>query len=679
MSTKDFTANVISATKVVPDGNFKDSKASGVWDINEALDLIKGGNWPNVANFNPAAFVDGLFQTTLWTGTADGNTGAQDITTGIDLANKEGMLWLYNRDSATAPHIFDTIRGANVRLRTDRTTESGSVDDLMDSFNSDGFRVGVGTTFNNNTVKNVGFTFRSQPKFFDVVTYTGNGVAGRTVSHNLNTTVGMLIIKGVSNSSDWSVFHRSVGNNKYLALNENHAAQTDTTRFQSTTPSSTTFTLGSGNAVNGSGRTYVAYLFAHNNDDGGFGEPEDQDIIKCGSYTGNGSNDGPTINLGFEPQWLMIKDADGAENWQIFDNMRGMSVGQYPVHLYPNSAAAEGTIQNQFDINSTGFKITFNSNRTNANGDDYIYMAIRRGGMQTPSAASDVFALDDSSTTDNGGYTLNSNFPVDFYFFKNKAGGDSISIPRLTIGDLRFNSAGAEDDRSSVMNFDSNTGVTRTSFQGNIDSVDYAFRRALSFFDVVAYTGNGSNRTITHNLGVAPEMMWVKKRSGSNNWKTFHANLGGTKSMELNTTVEAETNGSALFNSTAPSSSVFSLGTAGDTNGNNVTYVAYLFATVANVSKVGSFTQSGATNVACGFTGDTPALIILKRTDDTGDWYLFDSERGIVAGNDPYLELNTSDAEVTNTDLVDPYSGGFATTSSLTNGDYIFYAIASIA
>ena len=217
MSTKDFTANVISATKVVPDGNFKDSKASGIWDINEALDLIKGGNWPNVANFNPAAFVDGLFQTTLWTGTADGNTGAQDITTGIDLANKEGMLWLYNRDSATAPHIFDTIRGANVRLRTDRTTESGSVDDLMDSFNSDGFRVGVGTTFNNNTVKNVGFTFRSQPKFFDVVTYTGNGVAGRTVSHNLNTTVGMLIVKGVSNSSDWSVFHRSVGNNKYFS------------------------------------------------------------------------------------------------------------------------------------------------------------------------------------------------------------------------------------------------------------------------------------------------------------------------------------------------------------------------------------------------------------------------------------------------------------------------------
>ena len=106
-------------------------------------------------------------------------------------------------------------------------------------------------------------------------------------------------------------------------------------------------------------------------------------------------------------------------------------------------------------------------------------------------------------------------------------------------------------------------------------------------------------------------------------------------------------------------------------------YIAYLFATVSGVSKVGSFTQSGATNVVCGFTGDTPSFILLKRTDSTGDWLTFDSARGIVAGNDPHIYLNTTDAEVTNADIVDPYSGGFATTSSLTNGDYVFYAIAA--
>ena len=130
---------------------------------------------------------------------------------------------------------------------------------------------------------------------------------------------------------------------------------------------------------------------------------------------------------------------------------------------------------------------------------------------------------------------------------------------------------------------------------------------------------------------------------------------------------------------TTPTASVFSVGTSTLTSHYTRNHAAYLFATVAGVSKVGSFTQSGATNVACGFTGDTPALIILKRTDSTGNWYLFDSVRGIVAGNDPHIYLDTTDAEITNADIVDPYSGGFATTANLTNGSYIFYAIAAIS
>ena len=89
MTTRDFTANVISASKVVPDGNFKDSKASGVWDINEALDLIKGGNWPTTGNFNPAAFVDGLFQTHVY----DGNGGTQSIVINIDLSGSGVLVW----------------------------------------------------------------------------------------------------------------------------------------------------------------------------------------------------------------------------------------------------------------------------------------------------------------------------------------------------------------------------------------------------------------------------------------------------------------------------------------------------------------------------------------------------------------------------------------------------------
>ena len=114
-------------------------------------------------------------------------------------------------------------------------------------------------------------------------------------------------------------------------------------------------------------------------------------------------------------------------------------------------------------------------------------------------------------------------------------------------------------------------------------------------------------------------------------------------------------------------------------NTSNENYIAFLFASVSGVSKLGSFTKSGATNVDCGFTGDTPSFILIKRTDSTGNWYIFDSARGIVAGNDKSLYLNANADQVTNADVVDPYSGGFATTSSLTNGDYVFYAIAAIS
>ena len=117
MTTRDFTANVISASKVVPDGNFKDSKASGVWDINEALDLIKGGNWPNAANINPAAFVDALFQTHLYVG----NGGTQTITNNINLSGSGGLVWLKDRGSSVNYRLYDTERGATNALVSNAT------------------------------------------------------------------------------------------------------------------------------------------------------------------------------------------------------------------------------------------------------------------------------------------------------------------------------------------------------------------------------------------------------------------------------------------------------------------------------------------------------------------------------------------------------------------------------
>ena len=224
MSTKDFTANVISASKVVPDGNFKDSKASGIWDINEALDLIKGGNWPNVANINPASFVDALFQCHLYDGTGSSNT----ITNNINLTGKGGLVWIKRRSGTSDHNLFDSERGfatASTGIISSNTT--GASNDFADYFNatSTGFTLlHSGNDTNDSSSEYVSWTFRKQPKFFDIVTWTGNGTEDRTISHNLGSVPGMIIVKGYSLTEDWNVYHRGIGNAKYLQLNSTAAA-----------------------------------------------------------------------------------------------------------------------------------------------------------------------------------------------------------------------------------------------------------------------------------------------------------------------------------------------------------------------------------------------------------------------------------------------------------------------
>jgi hypothetical protein len=218
----------------------------------------------------------------------------------------------------------------------------------------------------------------------------------------------------------------------------------------------------------------------------------------------------------------------------------------------------------------------------------------------------------------------------------------------------------------------------------NVSGTNYiveCFRRAPGFFDEVCYTGTGSARTVTHNLGVAPELMLVKQRSASNNWQVYSAGIANTEYLVLNTTA-AKATGTTRWNSTTPTSTVFSLGDADEVNTSTATYVAYLFATVAGVSKVGSYTGTGTTQqINCGFTGGS-RFVLIKRTDSTGDWYVWDSARGIVAGDDPYLLLNSTDAEVTNTDYVDTFAAGFEISSTApaainaNGGTFIFLAIA---
>jgi hypothetical protein len=223
-----------------------------------------------------------------------------------------------------------------------------------------------------------------------------------------------------------------------------------------------------------------------------------------------------------------------------------------------------------------------------------------------------------------------------------------------------------------------------------VNYINWCFKRAPGFFDEVCYTGTGSATTVAHNLAAVPELMIVKRRDSTGDWPVWNPAIFAIDSgyiTLLNSTVAVSNSGTS-FNSTAPTSSVFTVGTNANTNASGGTYVSYLFATCPGVSKVGSYTGTGTTQtINCGFTGGA-RFVLIKRIASAGgapagaDWYVWDSARGIVAGNDPYLLLNSTAAEVTNTDFVDTAATGFEISSTApaeinaSGGTFIFLAIA---
>ena len=617
------------------------------------------------------------------------------ITNGIDLAGEGGLLWTKWRSGGALSFyqnhfLYDTERGygSTDYLHSNNTDAAGATGAIgSGSFNSDGFTTG-GNIFSGNEWAS--WTFRKAPKFFDVVTWTGDGTGARTISHNLGATVGALFMKATNASMQWFSYHNGLTNGQFLELNATTAAVSSVNAWNNTTPTSTQFSVGSYGNV--SGRTYVAYLFAHNNGDGEFGSTADQDIIKCGSYSGDGTTDGSNeINTGFEPQWLLIKNTTSADNWVIMDNMRGLVNGGGAVgadaQLYPNTSGSEGG----FDFahpTATGFALTSSSGNVNQSSQTYIYIAIRRGPMAVPESATDVFDVAFGSNTAEPWFK--SGFVTDMGFLKNRSSTGNWAITsRLTQGtDLNITSS-AESPNSSAM-FDYQNGYY-ANFGTSTSFLAWMWKRAPNFFDVVAYTGDGvAGRTVSHNLGVAPEMIWVKRRNDADNWIVYHSgfNLDGDNAPETDYGVLDNGNhfDGTLWNDTAPTATEFTVGFQGAVNDTfNNSYIAYLFASLDNVSKLGTYTGNGTSQtIDCGFSSGA-RFVLIKRSDSGGygsDWYVWDTERGIVAGNDPHLSLNTTAAEVTTDDSIDPVSSGFAvnqvsaTNINVSSATYIFYAIA---
>jgi len=684
MSQK-YSGGFITKSPVAPTS----SAASGIWTLDQQQQAQKAGTWPS-----PPVFIEDLFSTYLYTG----NGSTQTINNGIDVSGKGGLVWIKDRSYTWSHSLFDTARGTTKFLQTNSTSAELSESNFS-SFNSNGFSMsGAGSTtgINSNGDAFVAWTFAEQPKFFDIVTYTGDGTNGRAISHSLGSTPGFIIVKSTSDAAQWVCWSRGFNSgNGYGYLNDTTAWFTSGEDVWGNgtsyiAPTSTTFTVKGGSTSNLNGRTYVAYLFAH--DAGGFpvSGGGSTNGISCGSWTGTGSTF--TVNLGYEPQWLMFKRTDDVGDWIIIDNMRGVTVDGADAYLRPNTSGAESNITGGATLNSTGF-----SWATGA-GSTFIYIAIRRGPMKTPTVGTSVLELQNL-------YNLSVNTLVsstvvpDMVFQANDYARYSIS--RLTGGIntasssatsprrwLYPNDTSAEDTTTTGLFYEMQNASFRLAGNGAVPApsvnLAYFLKRAPGFMDVVCYTGTGTATTFTHNLGVVPELMIVKTRSLSGqDWAVYSATLGNTGLIYLNQSAAANT-GYGHWNSTSPTSTVFSVGGGGYNmvNGSGATYVNYLFATVAGVSKVGSYTGTGALQtVNCGFTAGA-RFVLIKRTDSTGGWYLYDSARGITSGNDPYLFLNTASAEVTGTNYVDTDTTGFQVTAAApaglnaNGGTYIFLAIA---
>ena len=636
-----------------------------------------GGTGPASAASNsvtptPPVYIEETFSTYLYAG----NNGSQTIVNGVDLATKGGLVWIKDRTQAASHYLQDTVRGANNILSSNNTNAQSTLA-LNTVFNTDGFSQNNSFGgFNGSGDNYASWTFRKQPKFFDVVTFSTGATlsSNRSISHNLGSAPGFIIVKSTSNASNWLCYHRSLGQSSYVALQSTNGENTTSQWWTATAPTSTTFNIDETLLLN-TNRDYVAYLFAHNA--GGFGLTGTDNVITCGSYTANGNN---TIELGYEPQFVLIKKSSGDGDWELLDNMRGMPISTGSQVLYANSSAAEGVGGTNFPT-STGFYSSSYGSGT------IIYIAIRRGPMKVPTSGTSVFS---PNTTTNDNNVSTTGFPVDMFMEWARAGNASNAVigSRLTgsANALVSSSTAAEAALLSGSGvFSYNTGIATGVFASGVSAIQQNFQRAPSFFDEVCYTGNGSSssRALNHNLNAVPELIIWKSRSNAvNNWYVYSAALGTGFYVELN--LIAAKSAFSLTGGNTPTSSVFYTALSGDSsnNGSGITYVAYLFATCAGVSKVGSYTGTGAAQtINCGFTSGA-RFVLIKRTDGTGDWYVWDSARGIVSGDDPYLLLNSTAAEVTNTDYVDTYSAGFEISSTApaainsNGGSFIFLAIA---
>lgn len=637
-------------------------------------------------------YVDDVFSAYTY----KGDNTARTIINGIDLAAKGGLVWIKTRSPNNGTSyenhtLFDSARGFGYDGYLSSNSNNAVALSLgyVAAANNNGF------TLDNSAGRNFGgydfasWTFAKSAKFFDVVKWTGGGESSKTIAHSLGVTPGMIIVKNVTtNGYNWYVWHKDLGQYTLL-LNSSGVKETDPsgTNFGGPSlilPTSDNFTVGLNGAQNGA--TYVAYLFAHDTAADG--------LIQCGSVTSDANRD-VAVTLGWEPQFILFKRANNTGSWQIADSMRKMlaattGTDQPAASCLQAEASNAESNADAIGIHATGFK----EGRLGVAGDTYIYLAIRRPN-KPPTSGTQVFAPTTFSTESGIDQSFSSLPAIDMgLLVKAPVVGVHYVATRLIGNTATLTTESTSAEITTLTSVP--TPTSQNAFTGSMafkieggnktywnatgsgTNCFYGFRRAPDVFDVVCYTGAVGALTINHALGVVPELVIAKVRSNVRDWVVYFGDK--SKYLQLNTNVAQQSWANYLNTVTATTITVN--GSESLFNESGEKYVAYLFATKAGISKVGSYTGNGSfLSVNCGFSAGS-RFVMIKRTDAVGDWFVWDSARGITASIDPRLSLNTTAAEVNTDSSLSPWGNGFeviqntATNINVNNATYIYLAIA---
>jgi len=693
------------------------SPSTGEWRYNTTTNLVEfwdGGEWRDLQSEDIPPIPSENFNTVLYTG-----NGTSQSITGVGF--KPDFVWVKARDRAGEWHMLsDSTRGTNSQLFSNEQNPQDTKSTVVTSFDSDGFSIGSDNLVNFNGADYVAWCWKANGGTTTAGTGTGgtssvthqlNGKAGfcitkfvsnnnggtsggSTVNHGLDSTPDFIIMKSTTSTQAWWVWHNSfTSGNDYLQLQTDGAKGSSVNVWNGTAPDASKVTLGN---WNNQGATFIMYAFK-----------SVAEYSKIGSYTGNGSTDGPIKNTGFEPAWLMVKGSSNSGSWIIFDNKRN-TTNPRDKALRADSSAAETTSSSiQVDFLSNGFQLTGTDTDYNGSGRTYIYIAFASDPSAAP-ALPDSFATALYAGTGSANSLSGLGFSPSLTWIKRRNSSASHSLTDSNRGNdlvLQSNETSAEASGQITLDSDGFTigndnalrnaiGSTYVAWNwkanpipiintdGTIQSVVSANQAAG--FSIVKYTGDGtSGATIGHGLSSAPETVISKSLDSSNNWNVFDSSLTTNYMMKLNATnaqfdATAGTKGGGITVDATTMTILAGASNQENNNKNGDEFIAYCFASISGFSKMGSYSggSTGSGNVIT--TGFQPDWIMLKRTDTSDNWTIMDSARGDGASS-RRLIANTNGTEKAATSIWFPTSTGFyfsgtGDSYNASGGTYIYMA-----